>query len=86
MRISRPCYDKYHRCPGRVGGGMQYAKRVRCTNGYVEIDHEDRWWKWKMHRCTSCDVVVLPYMIRWVDPSWIRNWIGWQIWRLKGYH
>ncbi len=33
MRISRGCYDKYHRCPGWAGGGNKYAKVDRCNNG-----------------------------------------------------
>lgn len=37
IRISRPCYDKPHRCPGWAGGGCLGAKEDRCTGdgGYV---------------------------------------------------
>ena len=35
MRLSRPCYDKPHRCPGWAGGGTRSAKVSRCENGSV---------------------------------------------------
>lgn len=69
--VSRPCYDKIHRCPGWAGGGWKRAKHYYCRNGRLDINYEDRRWKWKVHRCQSCGVVVLPYMVRWVE--W-RSW------------
>ena len=36
-RLSRPCYDKAHRCPGWAGGGMKYAKTTRCADGRIEV-------------------------------------------------
>lgn len=43
MRISRPCYDKPHRCPGWAGGGVRSAKVDRCKGdgGYVRT--RPRW-------------------------------------------
>ena len=75
MRISRPCYDKYHRCPGWAGGGLRYAKRKRCDGGSLGsvIDYDSRWWRWRVHRCPVCDVYVLPYNIRQIDPTWWRS-------------
>lgn len=70
IRISRPCYDKYHRCPGWNGGGLRYAKRDRCDGGYVTVDYDKRCWTWRSHRCNKCRVIVLPYRVRWFDPSW----------------
>ena len=73
-KYSRPCYDKYHRCPGWAGGGWKYGKHKLCHgdgSGRVNVDYEDRWWRWKTHRCRQCDVVVLPYMIRYTSP---RQW------------
>lgn len=70
-KLSRGCYDKYRRCPGWAGGGWKYAKHKLChgdRGGYLKVDYEDRWWKWKIHRCDNCDVVVLPYMFRWTSP------------------
>lgn len=43
INISRPCYDKPHRCPGWAGGGCLSARESRCTEkgGYVET--RPRW-------------------------------------------
>jgi hypothetical protein len=77
--ISRPCYDKHHRCPGWAGGGMKFAKKKFCyTGGSLArvINYDDPWWRWKTHKCPECGVVVLPYMIRYTSP---REW--W--WKLR---
>jgi hypothetical protein len=76
MRLSRPCYDKYHRCPGWVGGGMHYAKRMRCSDGRIVVNYEDRLWRWKFQRCNTCNVVVLPYNLVQLAPANV--W-----WRIK---
>lgn len=76
--ISRPCYDKYHRCPGWAGGGMKFAKTKFCRNGGSltrVINYDDPWWRWKTHRCPECSVLILPYMIRYTSP---REW-WWEI-------
>lgn len=71
-RISRPCYDKAHRCPGWAGSGMRYARTARCKNGYLPEDlYGNRWWAWLPHRCDTCGVIVLPSHVRWVDPTWL---------------
>lgn len=75
-KISRPCYDKYRRCPGWAGGGWKHAKYRLChgdfgDGGYLSVDYEDRWWKWKTHKCPTCGVVVLPYITH--RTSW-RSW------------
>lgn len=83
-RISRPCYDKHHRCPGWAGGGMRHARRERCDGGSLArvIDYDSPWWKWRAHTCPVCGVLVLPVVIRYADPTWyawtvpfrFRNW------------
>jgi hypothetical protein len=65
MRLSRPCYDKFHRCPGWIGGGPRYARRTRCDNGHIQVRYDARLWKWRFWPCNRCDVVVWPYAIRW---------------------
>lgn len=62
MRLSRPCYDKMHRCPGWAGGGWRYAKRYRCRDGYVGYGHlyEGFGWRLRFNRCDTCNVLVLP--------------------------
>jgi hypothetical protein len=81
VRISRPCYDKWWRCPGWAGGGNSYARRQRCESGSLSsvINWDSRWKTWKIHRCPQCGVYVLPYRIRAVDPTNIR----WGLKRLR---
>lgn len=78
MRLSRGCYDKYHRCPGWVGGGPRYAKVHRCDNGHIQVDYDAVLWKWRFWPCNTCDVVVWPWMTRWLSPwQWwhgLRRW------------
>lgn len=36
MRLSRPCYDKPHRCPGWAGGGWKSSNdKHPCDNGSI---------------------------------------------------
>jgi len=70
VRISRPCYDKMHRCPGWAGGGMLYAKVDRCKDGKIAVPYGRPFWKWRACRCDRCDVLVLPYHVRWLDWRW----------------
>lgn len=72
MRISRPCYDKPYRCPGWSGGGDLFAKRVRCQNktGSMVNMYDKRLWQWRFNRHPECGVVVLPYVVRWLDWRW----------------
>lgn len=72
MRISRPCYDKYHRCPGRNGGGMHYAKVQRCERGMLDYP-QGFWWRFKFNRCAECKVIVFPWAIRYADWTWLRR-------------
>ena len=83
MRISRPCYDKMHRCPGWAGGGTRYAKAPSCNGGSLTGAFEKKLWRWRLNRCRECKVLVLPYMIRWLDWHWygwlrprMRNWLA----------
>lgn len=77
VRVSRPCYDKRRRCPGWAGGGMRYARRERCEDGYLEIDWGARLpsWRWRFHRCPVCGVLVLPQVVEYLD---LRFW-GWKV-------
>ncbi len=72
--FSRPCYDKYHRCPGWAGGGMKCARAVRCDGGYVGRDAAEAggWNPWRPYRCDTCRLLVLPSHVRWADPGWLR--------------
>ena len=80
LRISRPCYDKMHRCPGWAGGGMRFAKYDLCPGGgyitYLTTEPGGEviksHWKWRVNQCPKCSVYVLPYVIRYVDLRWWR--------------
>lgn len=76
MRLSRGCYDKFHRCPGWNGGGPHFAKRTRCQEvGYIQT-YDRRAWKWRFARCNQCDVIVWPYVTRYLS-------IPWWLWRFE---
>lgn len=85
MRISRPCYDKMHRCPGWAGGGWFYAKVDRCTySGSLGYEiYDGRLWRWRFNRCKQCGLLVWPYMVRWLEwrswTWWARTAIGWRV-------
>lgn len=88
-RLSRPCYDKYYRCPGRNGGGGHYAIVQRCDGGRLNDLYDRRLWKFRFNTCNVCRVVVLPYYVRVVDPTnWsvhnVKHWVldVWE-WKLK---
>lgn len=68
MRLSRPCYDKPHRCPGWAGGGMKYAKTERCHGGHVTA--RSPWW---FGRCDTCGVVTWPWVWAWPGRAWSRR-------------
>lgn len=80
MRLSRSCYDKWHRCPGWAGGGWHYPKGPdRCEGGYLQIDWEARFVRWRFWKCNKCDVVIWPWHTRWLDPTWVMWWVPTQI-------
>lgn len=86
MRLSRPCYDKPHRCPGWAGGGTRYAKANRCTcGGSMPGFYDRRAWRWRPYRNAACGVLVLPYVVRWLD---LRYW-PWKIqdvrWKIRDW-
>jgi hypothetical protein len=74
IRLSRPCYDKYHRCPGWAGGGWKWPKgESRCNGGHLKVDWEKPYrWHWKFHRCDTCNVLAFPYMAHWLSPGWYK--------------
>ena len=67
MRLSRPCYDKYQRCPGWAGGGLMHAKKHLCEDGSLQMNWDKKFWKYKFHSCNKCDVLVFPYIVRYID-------------------
>jgi hypothetical protein len=95
VRVSRCCYDKMHRCPGWAGPGLRYPKVDRCVDGRLRRDgvmddiYTGFWWRWRFNRCDTCDLVVLPYGVRYVDPTWwryrIRAWFQDIRYRIEGW-
>lgn len=95
MRLSRPCYDKPHRCPGWAGGGWNTAKRDdRCPGGSVRTKGDDgypgnvpeamrggypRHYPWRFGRCTRCEVVTWP--VAWCNLIDPSMW-QWKVQRL----
>jgi hypothetical protein len=77
MRLSRGCYDKFHRCPGWAGGGLKYAKEDRCLHGGLMLSKSQgdpkykRLWKFRFMRCDTCDVIVLPYYSKYLSVFWL---------------
>lgn len=73
MRIRRGCYDKFHRCPGWVGGGPRYPKdqNVVCSGGSVSDIYDRKFWKWRINRHDKCGTIILPYATRYFDPFWL---------------
>lgn len=86
-RLSRPCYDKPHRCPGWAGGGFKYAKGdSRCAYGYIvtRVPRPELGAgmcspgekPFRFGHCTECDVVTWPFIMRKLS-------IPWWMWRLR---
>jgi hypothetical protein len=84
FRISRPCWNKPHRCPGWTGGGYKYPKNSRCDNGRIstkpriirignfepyETDHPGSN-SWRIGKCNKCNVVTIPWALRYLDPRY----------------
>lgn len=91
MRISRPCYDKYWRCPGWAGpgwGNPRHGEDEECPSGSLSgvIDWDSPWWRWKIHRCPVCGMYVLPYWTHLLDPSYYPGHYGWRIRMWWRYH
>ena len=88
IRLSRPCYDKPHRCPGWAGGGLKYAKVDRCADGHIKIpsrleecvdvatgefDDNPGAHPFRFGSCDTCNVITWPWATRLIDPS---HWLS----------
>ncbi len=97
-RLSRPCYDKPHRCPGWAGGGWKYARRDLCHGGSIRTRGMDIGYEdgrpvvygeypgedvWRFGHCTDCNVRTWPFALRRLDPTYWRALIQSQILRLR---
>ena len=69
--ISRPNYDKPWRCPIWSGPGLLNAAHPRkCDGGSTASQWDKPLASWRFHRCPKCGCIILPYVIRHVDPQW----------------
>jgi hypothetical protein len=88
IRISRLNYDKVHRCPSWAGSGFSCvwtgyrydAGEVECNGSfaplggiYYDLDGNNRkHWQWRFVKCNQCGIICLPYITRWLDPSYLK--------------
>jgi hypothetical protein len=87
-KLSRPCYDKPHRCPGSSGGGWKFPKVDQCLGGYITFGMSYREYAdldcdglefrryprpFALGQCNRCDVRVLPFWTRKLSPFWWRR-------------
>jgi hypothetical protein len=88
VRLSRPDYDKEHRCPGGIsGGGWKFSKVEHCVGGYVTVRVMDEGYpghpgkyRWHFGHCNRCDTVTWPVALcHLVDPTWWRFAV-WRFW------
>jgi hypothetical protein len=80
----RHCYDKPHRCPGWAGGGWKYPKPHRdiCDGGSLTRqmhgpERRVRLYSFRSYRCGKCGTRTIPFVTRWLDPTWYRFWRPW---------
>lgn len=68
-----------------------WESKNRCKGGSLwDLFYEDPFWMWRWHHCYVCDVVAIPSVVRWLDPTWVwwdfrtgvRNWF-WDMRRHK---
>lgn len=93
MKIVRKDYNKPNRCPSWSGAGMsQYSWESKVlgedlchggSSGYYADGMRIGYTLagWNFHRCDECDVLTLPYVLRWVDPDYwwgVKFKFGWR--------
>jgi len=79
MKISRPDFNKPKRCPtwAGPGWGRKRIKRSGNCEALININYEDKLWRYKLQKCDSCGVIVLPFNLRYLD---------WYTWYLKAIY
>lgn len=94
-RWSFPNFDKYNRCPTWSGSRMKWGNEKyegACNSGSI-IARNPKYlaegyptgggWRFKFHRCSECQVLVLPYVSRYLFPHniyryWNRRYLNWK--------
>ena len=70
VKIRRSNYDKPWRCPDWSGPAWK-SRDGSCPGGMLPWQ-EHRLPEWRFFRCADCGTVVLPNVLKWLDPSWLR--------------
>lgn len=76
LRLTRLSYDKPHRCPAWSCSGWHDKFSSECDASFASFIYERRAWNWRFTHCPQCGVRCLPYVTRWLDPSWLRWYLG----------
>lgn len=69
-------YDKPHRCPTWSGPAWKRGKGDCASESFASYMYQQPHWQWRTQHCRECGVITIPYVTRYVDPSWIA-------WRIK---
>lgn len=71
---------------------MRYAKVTKCDGGRIFIGRESMWAhhhpavrKFRFGRCSNCDVRTLPWVTRYLDPTWWPSTIRMTRYRLSNW-
>lgn len=83
MKIMRSNYDKKHRCPNWSGPALK-GSGGDCPGGSLARQMygtmgEKKHAEWKFFVCYQCGTIVLPNVLKNLDPSWWRYKAGWAI-------
>lgn len=55
-----------------------WQSRQVCKHGRLwAFDVNDPWEAWRWHQCTRCDIVAIPYVTRFLDPTFW-NGVFWE--------
>ena len=80
-KIMRVNYDKPHRCPTWSGPGWKGGKGECESGSFSRVFYEEEYYQnkkpeWRFHTCESCGVVVLPEVLKNLDPTWWKHRMG----------
>lgn len=89
VNISRSNYDKPFRCPVDTGPALNWPKDWYDCYGRAP-DGGLRWEQkvydrktgrdWSIDKTRCCGTWVLPFNLRYLEPSWHYHRIKWRIW------
>lgn len=87
MKIMRSNYDKMHRCPNWSGpafkGGDGDCPGGSLSSQMYPADGRNTHPRWRFYTCYQCGTVVLPNVLRNLDPTWWAWRIEWKTRNLR---